>query len=238
MIFESRGIVFRNQKYKESSVILDVYTASHGMLTFIVNGVRKSKSRFSPSSVQIMSLIDLSGYYKNERSLQRIKDIKLAYLYKSLPFDVIKASVGTFMIELARKCLKEESANPELFEFIFTRFKALDDLKEGLSVFHLNYMIELAHYLGILPHLEEVPAGTLFFDLLNGELVELAPYHGNYLGPSDSQLFLKGLQGIDQGDLTKEERRSFIRLMLKYYEMNIPNLGKIHSHEILETVLS
>ncbi len=91
MIFESRGIVFRNQKYKESSVILDVYTASHGMLTFIVNGVRKSKSRFSPSSVQIMSLIDLSGYYKNERSLQRIKDIKLAYLYKSLPFDVIKA---------------------------------------------------------------------------------------------------------------------------------------------------
>jgi len=69
-------------------------------------------------------------------------------------------------------------------------------------------------------------------------LVELAPYHGNYLGPSDSQLFLKGLQGIDQGDLSKEERRSFIRLMLKYYEMNIPNLGKIHSHEILETVLS
>ena len=64
------------------------------------------------------------------------------------------------------------------------------------------------------------------------------PYHGNYLGPAESQLFLKGLQGINIGDLDKEDRRSFIRLMLKYYEMNIPNLGKIHSHEILETVLS
>lgn len=238
MIFETRGIVFRNQKYKESSVILDVYTASHGILTFIVNGVRKSKARISPSSVQLMSLIELSGYYKNERTLHRIKDIKPAYLYQTLPFDVIKASVGTFMIELARKCIKEETANPELFEFLVSSFKALDVLEKGLSVFHLNFMINLAHYIGILPHLEEVPEGELFFDLINGELLELAPYHGNYLGPAESQLFLKGLQGINIGDLDKEDRRSFIRLMLKYYEMNIPNLGKIHSHEILETVLS
>lgn len=238
MIFETRGIVFRNQKYKESSVILDVYTESHGILTFIVNGVRKSKARVSPSSVQLMSVIDLSGYYKNERSLHRVKEIKLNYLYQSLPFEVVKASVGTFMIELARKCIKEESSNPELFEFLVASFKALDVLEKGLSVFHLNFMIDLAHFIGILPHLEEPPKGEFFFDLINGELVELAPYHGNYLGPAESRLFLKGLQGIEVGDLTKEERRDFIRLMLKYYEMNIPNLGKIHSHEILETVLS
>jgi DNA repair protein RecO (recombination protein O) len=238
MIFESKGIVFRNQKFKESSVILDIYTESHGLLTFVVNGVRKSKARISPSSVQLMSIVDVSGYYKNERSLHRVKDLKLSFLYESLPFDVIKASVGTFMIELSRKCIKEESANPDLFQFLVSSFKALDSINKGLSVFHLNFMINLAHYLGILPHLEDVPEGELFFDLIHGELVQLAPYHGNYLGPQESQLFLKGLQGINIGDLSKEERRSFIRLMLKYYEMNIPNLGKIHSHEILETVLS
>ena len=123
MIFESKGIVFRNQKFKESSVILDIYTESHGLLTFVVNGVRKSKARISPSSVQLMSIVDVSGYYKNERSLHRVKDLKLSFLYESLPFDVIKASVGTFMIELSRKCIKEESANPELFQFLVSSFR-------------------------------------------------------------------------------------------------------------------
>lgn len=238
MIFESKGIVFRNQKYKESSVILDVYTEKHGLLTFIINGVRKAKSKIAPSAVQLMSLIEINAYYKEERSLQKIKDIRTDLIYKSLPFEVIKASVGTFMVEVARKCVKEQAPNPELFEFLYKSFAGLDALEAGLSIYHLNYLVDLAHYLGILPFFDPEDVKGLYFDMLEGDFYDRPMAHGQYMKPEEANLFLRGLTGIKERDMNVEERRLFIRLMLRYYSIHIPNMGQINSHEILETVLS
>lgn len=238
MIFESRGIVFRNQKYKETSVILDIYTEKHGLLTFIINGVRKAKSKVAPSAVQLMSLVEISAYYKEERSIQKIKDIRTDLIYKSLPFDVIKASVGTFMVEVARKCVKEQAPSPELFDFLFSSFAGLDDLETGLSVYHLNYLVNFAHYLGILPFFDSEDVGGLYFDMLEGDFYERPMAHGQYMHPEEVSLFMKGLVGVREGDMKVSERRLFIRLMLRYYSIHIPNMGQINSHEILETVLS
>lgn len=238
MLFSCRGIVFRNQKYKDSSVLLDIYTDTHGLLTFIAHGVRKAKARTSPSSVQLMSIVELSGYYKPGRSIQKVKEIKPHYVYKALPFDVLKSAVGTFITEVSRKCIKEESANEELFSFLSNIFKQLDELEEGLSVFHLNFLVELGHYLGILPYLELSTIKEGYLDMLDGVLVDLPPFHGNYLDAADSQLFQRGLGGVPHGEWPAAQRRAFIQLMLRYYSIHIPNMGKINSHVILETILT
>ena len=44
MIIKTNGIVLKYLKYKESSIICKIYTESHGLQSFIVNGVRSTKS--------------------------------------------------------------------------------------------------------------------------------------------------------------------------------------------------
>jgi len=43
MIFKTRGIVFRFTKFKETSIIVTIFTEVFGLQSYIVNGVR-SKS--------------------------------------------------------------------------------------------------------------------------------------------------------------------------------------------------
>ena len=103
MIFKSLGIVFRTVKYSETSVIADIYTQERGMRSYIISGVRAKQARTSMSILQVMSLVDIVAYGREDKSLNRIKEIKSAYVYQTLPYDVRKTAIGMFILELARK---------------------------------------------------------------------------------------------------------------------------------------
>jgi len=94
--------------------------------TYIISGVRKTKSRISAGLLQIMTLLDLVVYNRKDRELQRIKEIKPDCLYCSIPFETPKRAVGTFMTELIRKTIREAEPNPDLFIFLYNNFIYLD----------------------------------------------------------------------------------------------------------------
>ena len=54
-----------------------------------------------------MSLVNLVVYHRDDRDLTRIKEVKASHVYQNLPFDVRKSAVGQFMIEIARKTIRE-----------------------------------------------------------------------------------------------------------------------------------
>ena len=120
----TRGIIFRVVKYGETSIICDIYTEAIGLKSYIINGVRKKKSRYPASLFQPMYLVDFVAYDNPKRSLNRIKEISSEYVYQSLPFDIAKSAIGIFAIEVIRKSIKEEEANVPLFEFIRSFFQS------------------------------------------------------------------------------------------------------------------
>ena len=93
MLIKTQGIIFHTKKYSESSLIVDIYTQEKGLRSYIISGVRSKKSKVSASLVQIMSLVDLVVYHRDDRDLTRIKEIKPAHVYQSLPFDVRKSAL-------------------------------------------------------------------------------------------------------------------------------------------------
>ena len=123
MLIKTRGIIFRAKKYSVTSLIVDIYTEEKGLRSYIISGVRKKRSAVSASLLQMMSLVDMVAYHRDDKDLTRIKEIKAAHVFQSLPFDVRKSAVGQFMIEIVRKTLRETEENPTLFEFhCFTPF--------------------------------------------------------------------------------------------------------------------
>jgi len=143
--FKSEGVVLRSLKYSETSLILDIYTRMHGMGSYIVSGVRKSKSK-SANVYHPMNIIDLVAYHPGE-SLSRIKEASYAYKYQQLDVDVFRSSIGTFFVDLLKNSIKEREANEGLYSYIRSTLVELDHIQQ-LGLLPIRYALDLAVHLG------------------------------------------------------------------------------------------
>ena len=127
MLHTTYGIVLKTIKYAETSVITKVYTEAFGVQSYIVNGVRSTKSKNNKAGLlQPLTLLDMVVYYKEGRDLHRISEMKNAFIFTAIPFEVVKRSIGIFMVEIMSKSIREEESNPDQFEFLWNAVQLLD----------------------------------------------------------------------------------------------------------------
>src|SRR6185295_4725918 len=151
MIHRTRGIVFRTVKFSETSVISKIYTEKFGMRSYIVNGVRSEKSKTKAVLLHVMSMLDMEVYHHEHRNLNRIKEMRPAYVVTSLLFDPLKSSLGLFMMEVLNKCIHEEEANEEMFAFITGKLQSLDQQQKIQAYYLLKFLLELSSLIGFYP---------------------------------------------------------------------------------------
>ena len=240
MLIKTRGIIFRAIKYSETSIIADIFTEEKGLRSFIISGVRSKKAKVSASILQVMTLVDLVAYFRDDRDLHRIKEIKVEQVYTSLPFDIVKGAVGLFMVELARKTIQESEENRKLFTFLFESFRLLDTTEKSVANLHLSFMIELSAFLGFLPGGDYV-GETSIFDLKEGLFIDERPQHFHYLNKNQSELLNRFLNiAIWESHTIKIDRinrKELLNNLLLFYGLHIENFQKINAHQILEEVL-
>jgi DNA repair protein RecO (recombination protein O) len=236
MIIKTKGIVFRALKYGETSVITDIYTEERGLQSYILNGVRAKKPKFHAGLVQVMSLVDMVAYAREGQTLQHVKELRSAFPFQKIPFDIMRSAVGTFMIELAQKTIKEHETNPELFAFLFDSFIYLDQSAQSFANIHLSFMVKLCAFLGIQPNTRQNEA-NVYFDLKEGEFALHVPSHGHFMGASQSdllhRLMLTPFEECHTIMLKSEDRRQFLNQMSKYYEFHIPNFESLKTLSVL-----
>ncbi len=239
MITKTRGIVFRAIKYGETSLITEIYTEEKGLQKYIVNGVRSTKSKTSASLLQVMSLLDMVVYHRSDKQLHRIKEIKPAYIFKAIPFDIKKGAVGLFMAEMARKTIREEEQNVPLFNFLFDAFTQLDDTAQSVANFHLCFLLHLSRYLGFAPG-GTYCSDTPIFDLREGIYVKGSPLDQAFVEGAPSAalyaLLQHRLEEAHEIKLPADQRKVLLRQLLDFYRLHIENLPAINSHDILQEV--
>ncbi|MEM8896307.1 MAG: DNA repair protein RecO [Bacteroidota bacterium] len=148
MLHKTQGICLSYIKYKESSIIVKIYTKAFGLQSYIVNGLRSSKSKKTLGFFQPLTLLDLVVYHRKDNDIQRLSEFKIADAYLSTPFDIRKMSMAIFLSEFLSRVLKEEEEQAEQFEFLYHSLQVLDQLKEHFENFHLQLIIKLSRYLG------------------------------------------------------------------------------------------
>lgn len=241
MLIKTRGVVLRTLKYSESSLIVDIYTEELGIQSYIISGVRSKKAKIKGSVLQVMSLLDLVVYHKKGKSLNRTKEVKPAIVYRSIPFNIIKSSIGLFMVELARKTIKEAESNVELFDFLFNSFSLLDELETGVTNFHLFYTVRLTSYLGFEPSRRRT-SDELYFDLKAGAFKTHKPGHFAYLDEKLSDLMamllIQPFNEICLLQLDRNLKHVFLEKMMLFYQLHIENLATINSPEVLREVMN
>ena len=230
--FKSEGIVLRTLNYAETSVIMDIYTERHGLASFIVSGVRKSKSRmgylFRP-----MNIITMVAYLPGEQ-LARVKEGSYAHHYMALDRDVVRSSIGTFFIDLARNCIKEKEPNPSLYHFLRSTLIDLDTTTH-LKAYPIRLALALAAHLGLQlsnDHSDSLP----YFDLEEGHFIS-DDTRGKYVLNGNRSRALHLCLSGHSDTLNKLERKLVLDDLINYYRLHVYDFKELRSLPVLRTIL-
>ena len=237
-LFKSIGIVFRSVKYSETSLILEVFTREKGMRSFIVSGVRSSKTKNKASLYQHLNILDLVAYDKDNK-LARIKECSIEYYYQRLSYDVVRSSIGLFLLEVCKNAIKEKEENMELFDFIFDRLKLLDsETPQNFGLFPIKFLLELSQYIGFLPF-DNFDDKHPYFDLYNGRFIpEMTEKYVSSLEVSQciASIHHTNMEQLRSLTIRKEIRNQVIDDLIIYYRLHIEQFKELKTLEVLRTI--
>lgn len=240
MLIKTRGIILKSTKYSETSIISDIYTEQKGLHSYIISGVRSKRSKVSASLMQPMTLVEMVAYYKNEKSLSRIKEIKAAHTFNNIPFDISRGAIGLLMVELTRKTIRESEEQPQLFNFLFDSFQFLDLTDQSVANIHLQFMVDLSTFLGFRPLINPGIDGKAYFDMKEGVFVAELPDHIYFMNQDYSAIMKQFLNSTIQDcasvKMNRTSRNEFLEQLILFYRLQLDNFPGLNAHSILKEI--
>lgn len=241
MQIKTQAIVLKTYKYSETSIIAKMYTKELGLMSFMVHGVRKRKSKISASLFQALQLLSLEINYKERSNLQSIKEINIAEGVHNIHSNIIKTSIAVFIAEIIQKGVKEEEANKLLYEFIAASIEFLNEADSNkIANFHLVFLLGLSRFLGFYPN-DNYSNDNIYFIPEMGEFESYAK--GNMFYSKENSLILHQLLITNYSSMStllinSKKRKFLLNALIEYYQFHLPEMGEIQSLDVLEVVFS
>ena len=134
--------------------------------------------------------------------------------------------------------LKEEEANPSLFQFL-SKSLSWFDMQGNVANFHILFLLSLTKHLGFFPDISH--QNLPYFDLENGcftahksaHLVDdatLVSVLKSYLGTTFDEL--------SEVLVSKQNRKQLLELLIKYYQIHLHGFSRPKSLNVLHEIYS
>lgn len=227
MRYTTRGIVLHYMKYRETSIIVRIFTEMFGKQSFIVQGVRAAKPKHPIALFQPLVPLDMVIYLHKHATLQRIVEIKCHLPISSILGDLKKATIATFLTELLHKVLYEEEQNVRLFDFLLKSVARLDQLTTNYELFYLDFMLQLCTYLGF---------GCTQAAEINTQLIRsgvASPFNAQEINLLDQLLHQVAPQHINA---SKQSMRNVLASIVRYFQLHVDTLDTLKSLPVLQEV--
>ncbi len=241
MLETTRGVVLHSLKYSEDSLIVNIFTETHGNLGFIVRIPRSRRSPLRSVLLRPLSILEVVFDYRPNQNLQRMSEVRLSVSYQSLPYEPLKETMALFLSEFLFYSLRNEQSASTLFSYLVNSLQWLDAQSQGYSNFHLVFLMRLTRFLGIWPNAEDGHHDD-FFDLLSSQYTGVRPPHGFYLEPEEAcllPLILRmNYQTMHLFKMNHVQRGRFLEVLNTYYRLHIPDFPVLKSIAVLRDVLS
>ncbi len=222
MQVSTKALVLSSVKYGEADLIVSCYTEKVGLKSYHLRAILKSKKgKLRTAMFQPLTLLQLDAYHKDKGTLERIQEARVLVPYQSLHTQVVKTSLVMFLSEILKNAIKEEEANPELFQFLESSLLWLDD-NEKIANFHLAFLLKLTGHLGFYPDFsdQDLP----YLNLMEG-VFQNSPM-GDFCESGDClkvmiQLHLCTLDDLPSVSISKQNRADTLHLLLTYYQLHV-----------------
>jgi DNA repair protein RecO (recombination protein O) len=252
------AVVLRVMKYRDTSLIVTLYTRQFGKLSGVVKGARSQKSKFGPV-LQPMSYVQAMVYRKEGRDLQIIGQCDLIHAYRHIMEDLGKMAAGMKMIELVHVVTHEEEENSALFDLLASSLGALDGAKKHpLNLCHV-FEISLSHILGFTPVFDACVSCGKTGEMLHGgqAMIKFHPERGGPLCATCASVpglkiqisvtTMRILQRLSSAseiseipsvEITKKEHEEIENLLRAYLRHHISGMRTLKSEKVFAKILA
>jgi len=234
------GIVLQSVRYGDSSLVVKILTRNYGLRSYMVKGAFNHNAKNRAALFQNLHLINyVEAGRPNKGTLGYLKDVELATVYHSLPFEMNKSAILMYVSELLSKTITEQEQNEALYDFIMRSLQWLDLVEQSYANFPLYFTIELTRHLGFYPK-DNYEKGYCF-DMMEGSFAHDYPVHPYFLDNEAANLLSTMLNaGIEEAcriPLRASQRRELLDGLIIFMRLHAPVMKDFHSHEVLKTVL-
>lgn len=239
MLATTRAIVLRSVKYGDTSLITQLFTEAYGVQTYIVKGVRKSKSN-QASLLQPSTLLHLEIDNHPQKNIQYLKQFQSAHLFQSARESIVKNSVLLFATELLLRLLPEHAPLPELFDFSFDFFVNTDQRSEAaIANYPLFFIINIGNLMGY-----EIKGAygsqTPYINMEEGSFTD-QPAPADTLDAVEvsflSQLLLSEEATISNLKIPASKRGKLLHWYIDFLRLHSQHMGAMKSLEVLRAIL-
>jgi len=232
MLHHTLGLAISFRKYRETSIITRIYTSKFGMQTYLVNGVRASKTKMGLGLFSPLTQLQLVVYHKNQAdALQRISEIHIEYPYQKIGINFHYTAIAMFLTELLDKCLSNEEPDLELFTFVQQSFQLLDALDEARQLFAIRFLFHFTSFMGFGIQTAE----HLYYAINVDSVRSIYPI---------TQEEKTQLQAVIETPFTTliqvpiALRRAMLQHLLDFYALHLPNFSVLRSLSIIQESMS
>jgi len=244
MLEKTNGLVLKSVKYGETSLIVSIFTKRFGLQTYILKGLRSTKTKSQKSQLFFSgSILEMVVYHNPQKNLQMIKEYQPFYFYKNLTEHIVKNGIALFAMEVLLQLLIADDIQEELFEFSLYFLKQLDISENShIANFPLYFLIQSGKISGY--HLSgDYGADCPFLDLAEGRFSNREPLYPPFIEATDGALISRlkngnNLAEIMEIKMNNETRKRILSYFVDFFQKHIPHFRNLKSAAILSAILN
>ncbi len=150
-VYKSKGIVLRSIRYGEADRILDLYTRDAGLVSAIVKGIRRTKSRFG-ARLEPLSCVDFIAY--QGRTLDTVTQAETLRSFHGIREDLARFEAAAGMVGSVRALSGGDEADRRVFNLLYNGLVALEGAGSGFEAVEAALGLKLSILAGYAPQLD------------------------------------------------------------------------------------
>lgn len=150
-VYKSKGIVLRSIRYGEADRILDLYTTDAGLVSAIVKGIRRTRSRFG-GRLEPLSCVEFMAY--SGRNLDTITQAEVLRSFQRVREDLARFEAAGDMVGSVRALSGGDEADRRVFNLLYHALDALESRGSGFRAVEAAFSLKLAVLAGYAPQLD------------------------------------------------------------------------------------
>ncbi|OQX88466.1 MAG: DNA repair protein RecO [Candidatus Omnitrophica bacterium 4484_70.2] len=149
MIAKDLGIVTKRVNFRETSIVVNVFTKNYGRISGILKGFYRGRKEFT-SSLDIFTLNEIL-FYPRKSSLWLISSADLIRNFPYLYNDYYKACIAAKFIKIIEKVIPYGERNKEIFSLFYLSLLSLE--KFSPYIVFCVFFIKFLNFSGFKPNL-------------------------------------------------------------------------------------
>ncbi|MCX5710462.1 MAG: DNA repair protein RecO [Candidatus Omnitrophica bacterium] len=151
-IHKTEAIVLNKRDFRETSLIVDLYTRDFGKIGGLLKGFRTEPGKFA-SNLETFSFNEVIFYHKRDSGLHLVTQCDIKDSFDRVRASIDRITAASFMMELINAVMQAEDKNEEVFDLALN---CLSELKVSpfpekiLTIFKIK-MLTLS---GFKPHFD------------------------------------------------------------------------------------